>query len=168
MRIATHDVFGDFVKAAGLEFFPIGGDPASLMAVGKLCVDLLSCTNISQYMAKNPGIIPKFVTIMSGEISQKRKMIYTMLDGCWRSCIEPDSETNIPFIADAIIANPPSFAHIHCAEALGIPLHLMFTMPWSPTRAFPHPLANIERSDADLRTTNYLSYALVEIMTWQG
>jgi hypothetical protein len=32
-----------------------------------------------------------------------------------------------PFIADAIIANPPSFAHIHCAERLGIPLHLMFT-----------------------------------------
>ncbi len=32
-----------------------------------------------------------------------------------------------PFVADAIIANPPSFAHIHCAERLGIPLHLMFT-----------------------------------------
>lgn len=119
-------------------------------------------------MVKNPGIIPKFETIMSGEIPQKRKMVYTMLEGCWRSCIEPDLETNIPFVAEAIIANPPSFAHIHCAEALGIPLHLMFTMPWSPTRAFPHPLANIERSDADLRTTNYLSYALVEIMTWQG
>ncbi|KAF7880784.1 uncharacterized protein EAF01_011949 [Botrytis porri] len=152
VRIATHDVFRDFVKATNLEFFPIGGDPASLMA----------------YMVKNPGIIPKFETIMSGEISQKRKMVYTMLEGCWRSCIEPDPETNIPFVAEAIIANPPSFAHVHCAEALGIPLHLMFTMPWSPTRAFPHPLANIERSDADLRTTNYLSYALVEIVTWQG
>jgi hypothetical protein len=32
-----------------------------------------------------------------------------------------------PFVAHAIIANPPSFAHIHCAEKLGIPLHLMFT-----------------------------------------
>jgi hypothetical protein len=31
------------------------------------------------------------------------------------------------FVADAIIANPPSFAHLHCAEKLGIPLHLMFT-----------------------------------------
>ncbi|PVH76638.1 glycosyltransferase family 1 protein [Cadophora sp. DSE1049] len=152
VRIATHDVFKDFVSETGLEFFPIGGDPASLMS----------------YMVKNPGIIPKFQTIMSGEISQKRKMVYSMLEGCWRSCIEPDPETGIPFVAEAIIANPPSFAHVHCAEALGIPLHLMFTMPWSPTRAFPHPLANIERSDADLRTSNYLSYALVEIMTWQG
>ncbi|EDO02434.1 hypothetical protein SS1G_04910 [Sclerotinia sclerotiorum 1980 UF-70] len=49
VRIATHDVFQDFVKATGLEFFPIGGDPASLMA----------------YMVKNPGIIPKFETFMS-------------------------------------------------------------------------------------------------------
>ena len=32
-----------------------------------------------------------------------------------------------PFVAHAIIANPPSFAHIHCAEKLGIPLHIMFT-----------------------------------------
>jgi hypothetical protein len=32
-----------------------------------------------------------------------------------------------PFIADAIIANPPSFAPPHIAEKLGIPLHMMFT-----------------------------------------
>lgn len=33
VRIATHSVFKDFVKSAGLEFYPIGGDPAELMAV---------------------------------------------------------------------------------------------------------------------------------------
>lgn len=33
IRLATHDVFGDFVKKAGLEFFPIGGDPEQLMSV---------------------------------------------------------------------------------------------------------------------------------------
>ena len=119
-------------------------------------------------MVKNPGIIPKFGTVLAGEISQKRKMIYQMLDGCWKSCIEPDPETNIPFVAEIIIANPPSFAHVHCAQALGIPLHLVFTMPWSPTTAFPHPLANIERSNADPHLINYLSYGLVSMMTWQG
>jgi sterol 3beta-glucosyltransferase len=119
-------------------------------------------------MVKNPGIIPKLGTMFSGEISRKRKMIATMLNGCWRSCIEPDPETGVPFVAEAIIANPPSFAHVHCAQALGIPLHIMFTMPWSPTKAFPHPLANIERTNADPRTSNYLSYAMVELMTWQG
>lgn len=41
-------------------------------------------------------------------------------------------------------------------------------MPWSPTRAFPHPLANIQSSNADVVMTNYLTYTLVEMMTWQG
>ena len=72
-----------------------------------------------------------------------------------------------PFIADCIIANPPSFAHIHCAEKLGIPLHIMFTMPYSPTQAFPHPLANIQ-SSADPQLTNYMSYAMIELLSWQG
>jgi UDP:flavonoid glycosyltransferase YjiC (YdhE family) len=33
VRIATHDVFQEFVTSSGLEFYPIGGDPAELMAV---------------------------------------------------------------------------------------------------------------------------------------
>lgn len=73
-----------------------------------------------------------------------------------------------PFIADAIIANPPSFAHVHCAERLGCPLHMMFTFPYTPTQNFPHPLANIKSSNVDPSRTNYMSYPLVEMMTWQG
>lgn len=42
-----------------------------------------------------------------------------------------------------MIANPVSYAHVHVAEALGCPLHLCFTMPFSRTGAFPHPLARI-------------------------
>jgi hypothetical protein len=41
-------------------------------------------------------------------------------------------------------------------------------MPWSPTQSFPHPLASINRSNADAGITNYVSYAIVEMMTWQG
>ncbi|ESZ90226.1 glycosyltransferase family 1 protein [Sclerotinia borealis F-4128] len=152
VRLATHDLFQKFVQDAGLEFYAIGGDPKDLMA----------------YMAKNPGILPSISTLLSGEIPKKRKMISKMLEGCWRSCIEPDFETGEPFIAEAIIANPPSFAHIHCAQALGIPVHLMFTMPWSATRSFPHPLANIQTTETDPKTANFLSYGLVDIMTWQG
>jgi hypothetical protein len=126
VRIATHDVFRDFVTKSGLEFYPIGGDPNELMA----------------YMVKTPGLIPSMDTIAAGEISKKRKMVHDMLQGCWRSCIhpDPDSVEQKPFVADAIIANPPSFAHVHCAQALGIPLHMMFTMPWTATKSFPHPL----------------------------
>ncbi|EPE31505.1 UDP-Glycosyltransferase/glycogen phosphorylase [Glarea lozoyensis ATCC 20868] len=152
VRLATHDTFRDFVTKSGLEFFPIGGDPAELMA----------------YMVKNPGVIPTLETLRGGEIPKKRKMVKEMLKGCWRSCIEPDPITNIPFVAEAIIANPPSFAHVHCAQALGIPVHLMFTMPWTATRSFPHPLANIQATDADPSIVNYLSYGMVDVMTWQG
>ena len=35
VRLATHGVFEEFVRNSGLEFFPIGGDPAELMAVSK-------------------------------------------------------------------------------------------------------------------------------------
>ena len=41
-------------------------------------------------------------------------------------------------------------------------------MPWSPTQAFSHPLANIQASNADSSVTNFVSYALVDMMTWQG
>ncbi|KAL8913269.1 MAG: hypothetical protein Q9171_001916 [Xanthocarpia ochracea] len=182
IRLATHPTFRSFVEENGLEFFSIGGDPAELMA----------------FMVKNPGLMPGIDSLKSGDIGKRRKGMYEIVQGCWRSCIEIGDGTGImasddrldtldhhehharsgpgssgapptrPFVADAIIANPPSFAGIHCAEKLGIPLHLMFTMPWSPTQAFPHPLANIQNSNADQSITNFMSYALVEMMTWQG
>lgn len=119
-------------------------------------------------MVKNPGLLPKMKTLRQGEIVRKRKMISEMLHGCWRSCIDPDPKTQAPFVANAIIANPVSFAHIHCAQALSVPLHMMFTMPWSPTRAFPHPLANIRNSLTHPKIANYLSYCLVQALTCQG
>ncbi|KAL8951341.1 MAG: hypothetical protein Q9222_002678 [Ikaeria aurantiellina] len=160
VRLATHGAFKSFVEDHGLEFFSIGGDPAELMA----------------FMVKNPGLIPGMDSLTSGEVGKRRRGMFEIIQGCWKSCIEAGdgigtSSPNAPprpFIADAIIANPPSFAHIHCAEKLGIPLHLMFTMPWSTTKAFPHPLANIQSSNTDPRLTNSISYSLVEMMTWQG
>ncbi|KAH6620183.1 hypothetical protein C7974DRAFT_415406 [Boeremia exigua] len=152
IRIATHDTFESFVVDSGLEFYPIGGDPKELMA----------------YMVRNPGLIPSMKSLQEGDIQRKRKMIAVMLDGCWKACIEPDLHSKHPFVADAIIANPPSFAHIHCAQALGIPLHLMFTMPWSSTRSFPHPLATFRNEDISPEIVNYVSYTIVEMLTWQG
>jgi UDP:flavonoid glycosyltransferase YjiC (YdhE family) len=174
VRLATHPVFHKFVQENGLEFFSIGGDPSELMA----------------FMVKNPGLMPGFETMRNGDIGKRRKEIATMIKGCWRSCFETGDGTgpaasdktteswsnetvqaddiSKPFVADVIIANPPSFAHVHVAEKLGIPLHVMFTMPYSPTQAFPHPLANIQSSNADKNMTNYISYVLVEMLTWQG
>ncbi|CAG9954711.1 unnamed protein product [Clonostachys rosea f. rosea IK726] len=50
VRIATHGAFSDFVRSSGLEFFPIGGDPADLMA----------------YMVKNPGLVPSMESLRAG------------------------------------------------------------------------------------------------------
>jgi hypothetical protein len=41
-------------------------------------------------------------------------------------------------------------------------------MPYSPTTAFPHPLANIQNSDFNSSFTNKLSFALIEQVTWYG
>lgn len=90
------------------------------------------------FMVKNPGLMPGMETLKSGGIGKRRKGTYEIVQGCWRSCIEDGDGTIIrtidnkkdtrtthddgndisrPFIADAIIANPPSSAHVHCAES---------------------------------------------------
>ena len=136
VRIATHPIFKQIVEDNGLEFFSIGGDPVELMA----------------FMVKNPGLMPGYKSLRHGDVGKCRKDMYEILTRCWRSCVEAGDGTdcedpsdtfarppsrsstarlspNAPrsFVADAIIANPPSFAHIHCAEKLGVPLHMMFT-----------------------------------------
>ncbi|AEO55773.1 glycosyltransferase family 1 protein [Thermothelomyces thermophilus ATCC 42464] len=67
-----------------------------------------------------------------------------------------------------LLKNPPRFAHVHCAQALGIPVHIMFTMPWKATRAFPHSLVKLNATDIEPSTANWLTYGLVELMPWQG
>ena len=137
VRLATHLTFKGFVEENGLEFFNIGGDPAELMA----------------FMVKNPGLMPGMDSLRAGDVGKKRKSMYEIMQGCWRSCIEVGDGTGVstiteahdsrssldsaigmesdittkPFVADVIIANPPSFAHMHIAEKMGIPLHFMFT-----------------------------------------
>ncbi|KAL2752795.1 glycosyltransferase family 1 protein [Sodiomyces alcalophilus JCM 7366] len=164
VRVATHPAFREFIEEeGGLEFFSVGGDPSELMA----------------FMVKNPGMIPTLDAVRAGDVGRRRAAMAEMFDGFWRSCIDatddPKDIQNLkligekdPFVADAIIANPPSFAHMHCAEALGIPMHLMFTFPYTPTQAFPHPLASIKKSNVDQGYTNFISYPLVEMMIWQG
>ncbi|CAI8583171.1 unnamed protein product [Vicia faba] len=117
VRLATHANFKTFVRSAGVNFHPLGGDPRVLAG----------------YMARN------------------------------KACTAPDSETGIPFTAQAIIANPPAYGHVHVAEALGVPIHIFFTMPWTPTYAFPHPLARVPQGAG-----YWLSYIIVDLLIWWG
>jgi hypothetical protein len=146
VRLATHESFRSFVRGNGLEFYPLAGDPADLMS----------------FMVKNAGIIPSVSSIVAGDVSKHRHILADILASTWLACTAIDDETHLPFTAQAIIANPPSFGHVHCAEKLQIPLHIMFTMPWSPTTAFPHPLCKIDKGPTE--KMNLYSYHVVEIL----
>lgn len=162
VRIGTHPNFRESIKENGLDFFSIGGDPEKLMS----------------YMQKNPGIIPGLDSIKAGDIAARKNELEEMLMGSWKACTEAadayelqhwDSKTPPkPFVADAIISNPATYASLHIAERLCIPLHMMFTMPWSPTAAFPHPLAQLDSSRTDRGRLNYFSYTQMEAITWLG
>lgn len=143
VRLATHANFKDFVLTAGLEFYPLGGDPKVL----------------AEYMVKNKGFLPSGPSEIPVQRNQLKDIIYSLLP----ACKEPDMDTGIPFKVDAIIANPPAYGHAHVAEALKVPLHIFFTMPWTPTSEFPHPLSRV-RQPAGYR----LSYQIVDSLIWLG
>ena len=82
--------------------------------------------------ARGRGIMPG---LNIADAIQQREQVKEILYSSWGACVLPDPENlNKPFIADAIIANPPAYGHTHCAEKLNVPLHMIFTMPWSPTK----------------------------------
>ncbi|VFQ80150.1 unnamed protein product [Cuscuta campestris] len=143
VRLATHANFRDFVKSAGVDFYPLGGDPRVL----------------SGYMARNKGLVPS----APGEIAVQRKQLKAIIESLLPACTEPDIETGQPFRVQAIIANPPAYGHVHVAEALEVPIHIFFTMPWTPTYEFPHPLARVPQSAG-----YWLSYLVVDLLIWWG
>ncbi|XP_047954932.1 sterol 3-beta-glucosyltransferase UGT80A2-like [Salvia hispanica] len=143
VRLATHSNFKEFVLSSGLEFYPLGGDPKVLAG----------------YMVKNKGFLPSGPSEIPVQRNQMKEIIFSLLP----ACKEPDLDSGIPFKAEAIIANPPAYGHIHVAEALKIPIHIFFTMPWTPTSEFPHPLSRVKQS-AGYR----LSYQIVDSLIWLG
>ena len=112
VRIATHEVHRARVRAHGLRFYPLAGDPVELSEWAQTfsCAptDLVECCAHPQLTA--------------AKASMQRDICFST----WPACTAPDEESGEPFQADAIIANPPTYGHIHCAERLGVPLHLMF------------------------------------------
>ncbi|KAF1320895.1 Sterol 3-beta, partial [Globisporangium splendens] len=158
VRLATHAVYRNFVTSHGVEFYPLGGDPKELAA----------------YMVKTGGhIIPLKLEAIQRDIPRNMQMIEEILHSTWPAVSEPDPEgggpgiPGKPFQAQAIISNPVTYGHIHVAERLGVPLHIMFPQPWVPTVAFPHPLSNLPYNNKPSKT-NYMSYKLVDLLMWQG
>ena len=154
VRLATHAPFREFVESHGVEFFPLAGDPRELM----------------EYMVMTGGhLIPHHLDQLVEQVPRKREIMSEILASTWAACTEPDPGRPgaAPFVADAVIANPPSQGHVHVAQALHAPLHIMFTMPWSPTRAFPHPFTHVI-SEAHPGLRNRLSFEAFDFLTWLG
>ncbi len=111
VRLATHAEYReDVTTKGGLEYYPLAGDPRKL----------------SEYMVKTGGrLMPDLRSEDERkDIPEKMAMLKDITFSCFPACTAPDPEDteNRPFLADAIISNPVSYGHIHCAEALCIPL----------------------------------------------
>ncbi|BBN03348.1 sterol 3beta-glucosyltransferase [Marchantia polymorpha subsp. ruderalis] len=145
VRLATHSNFREFVMTAGLEFYPLGGDPKVLAG----------------YMVKNKGFLPSGPSEVSVQRKQIKAIIQSLLPAC--TVADPEAGSGLPFRAQAIIANPPAYGHVHVAEYLQVPLHIFFTMPWTATSEFPHPLSRV-KSPAGYR----MSYQVVDSLIWWG
>ncbi|XP_022718497.1 sterol 3-beta-glucosyltransferase UGT80A2-like isoform X2 [Durio zibethinus] len=156
VRLATHSNFKDFVLNAGLEFFPLGGDPKVLAG----CSVVLHKGVMYLYdMVKNKGFLPSVPSEIPVQRQQIKEIILSLLPACEAN--DPDSK--VKFEVDAIIANPPAYGHTHVAEKLEVPLHVFFTMPWTPTSEFPHPLSRVKQ-----QVGYRLSYYIVDALIWLG
>lgn len=152
VRLATHAVHRALVLKHDIEFYPLGGDPRVLC----------------KWAVESGGTV-------LGELSRVRPAKLTMLKeichSLWDACTKPDPyDPAAPaFVAEAIVANPPTFGHIHVAEALGCPLHMMFPQPWTETVAFPHPMSGLTNDNEPGRAyRNWGSYHAVDMSMWLG
>ena len=148
VRLATHEKFRKYVREHDLEFYPIASNPDDLMS----------------FVVKNGGVLPSIGSILEGDLKKKRRDIWDILQSTWLACTENDDETLVPFTAEVIIANPPSFGHIHCAQKLQIPLNMIFTMPWSPTTVFSHPFCKVDNSKIPKEKLNLISYSAIDTL----
>jgi UDP:flavonoid glycosyltransferase YjiC (YdhE family) len=143
VRICTHEIFRQFVTSHGIGFHPIAGDPVQLMA----------------FMVNHP----RMVTWKPEEIARQYAHLKEIVFSCWDACTKNEG-SDVPYLPDVLISNPPATAHVHIAEKLQIPVQIHFTMPWSPTKHFAHPM----RTYGKTIYRNKASFYVLEELLWLG
>ncbi|KAK8054318.1 Sterol 3-beta-glucosyltransferase [Apiospora saccharicola] len=117
VKIATHAEFRGWIEGHGIEFAPVGGDPADLMKL------------VIEYGTFSYGFFKEAT-------SSFRPWLDGLLESAWEACKG----------TDILIESPSAMAGIHIAEALYIPYFRAFTMPWTRTRAYPHAFMTADRN----------------------
>lgn len=160
VRLASHEVHRRTVTSRSIEFYPLAGDPKQL----------------SQWTVQTGGNVAGEIRAGVADpkiLGKKDAMLKSICSSCWGAVSGPDplnpyyesfGRDNVsPFVADAVIANPPCMGHIHVCEALGIPLHIMFPQPWYyGTRQYPHPFSGLSYDKSHVGKTNFASYTMFE------
>ena len=143
VRIATHPRFKDLVEQdALLEFHSIGGDPTELVSY-----------RLKDFTSKVKAFQEVLDTMLKNFVGLGDSLIDSPKMG---------KAENHPLVADAIIATPPCYAHIHCAERLEIPLHIMSATCRTPTVEIPHPQAIF----GDYLYPSYANFCSYQITEW--
>lgn len=164
VRIATHECHHGLVESQNIEFYPLAGNP-------KLLSEFMVKTSGNVIgMSKNPKLL----------VSNTR-MVKEIIKSTWKACteVDPSDENETPFVVDAIISNPATMGHIHVAEALAVPLHIMFPQPWyygtndmahpmlyhnTPTEG--GPLKKILKDKINSKKNSYAAWEIVQFQTF--
>ncbi|PNW80878.1 hypothetical protein CHLRE_07g333450v5 [Chlamydomonas reinhardtii] len=136
VRLATHEPYRGLVTGAGLEFFPLAGDPRGMMAL----------------TVKHKGML--FGDLR--DLAWLRGQYRDIMDSCWEAATSAPSPEGsntssasttvggglgVPYKPDLVVATAITYGAVHVAEALGVPLHVISTIPWRPTQDICHPWA---------------------------
>ena len=129
-------MYREEVTSADLHFYPLGGDPIKLSGYmvkthGKLIPNLLDRQEVRRrvygtptsglrdfrYSPANPAFSSQ-IKEHAEDIPEKLAMLEEICMSTWPACVEPDPEDpeRTPFVAEAIISNPVTYGHSHCAE----------------------------------------------------